>query len=142
MKKLYFFLLIAIATACDFETTRPASLASLEGAYRTNGFLDPLCIAISDESQLPALEIRKQSNGDYKITRTTFIPQKDVQTLSPVRAETSADTVKLFYQNKPVGTYVSSKWYNGKNEVISPVLRVSYNNTQKQEFFYFAGVKR
>lgn len=144
MKKLYVLLLLLTGAlgACDFDATRPVTIASLEGQYKTNGFLDPLCIAITDERQLPSVEIKKQSDGEYQVTRTTFIPQKDVQTLSGVRVQAASDSVKLFYQGQPIGHYTTTEWFNGQKEVKSPVLRISYTNPQTQAFLYFAGVKK
>ncbi|GAB3166465.1 hypothetical protein [Telluribacter humicola] len=144
MKKIYVLLLLVTGalSACDIDATHPVTITSLEGQYKTNGFLDPLCIAITDERQLPSLEIKKQSNGQYLITRTTFIPQKDIQTLSGVRVQAASDSVKLFYQNQSIGYYTTTEWYNGKKEVKSPVLRISYTDPQTQSFMYFAGVKK
>jgi len=113
----------------------------LEGAYQTNAFLDPLCIAITDVNQLPRLDILKNSDGSYRLVRTTFIPQTANTTLENISAVAISGGFSLRYQNQQIGTYEDGKWFNGKKEVNSKVLKVSHTDTQGT-FFYYAGVKK
>lgn len=114
----------------------------LEGVYKTNGFLDPLCIAITDENQLPRLDILKNSDGSYRLVRTTFIPQTATTTLENISAVAVSGGFSLRYQNQQIGTYEEGKWFNGKKEVTSKVLKVSHTDTAQGTFFYYAGVKK
>lgn len=114
----------------------------LEGAYQTNAFLDPLCIAITDVNQLPRLDILKNSDGSYRLVRTTFIPKTATTTLENISAVAVSGGFSLRYQNQQIGTYEDGKWFDGKKEVSSKVLRVSYTNTSQGAFFYYAGVKK
>jgi len=114
----------------------------LEGVYKTNAFLDPLCIAITDESQLPRLDILKNSDGSYRLVRTTFIPQTATFALENISAVAVSGGFSLRYKNQQIGTYEEGKWFNGKKEVSSKVLKVSYTDTLQKSFFYYAGVKK
>lgn|GEM_PF-2508181 len=140
----YFFLGI-LATILMVSCQREAVTQDpnvLEGVYKTNAFLDPLCIAITDESQLPRLDILKNSDGSYRLVRTTFIPQTATFALENISAVAVSGGFSLRYKNQQIGTYEEGKWFNGKKEVSSKVLKVSYTDTLQKSFFYYAGVKK
>ena len=140
----YFFLGI-LATILMVSCQREAVTQDpnvLEGVYKTNAFLDPLCIAITDESQLPRLDILKNSDGSYRLVRTTFLPQTSTFALENISAVAVSGGFSLRYKNQQIGTYEQGKWFNGKKEVSSKVLKVSYTDTLQKSFFYYAGVKK
>ncbi|MEZ4904814.1 MAG: hypothetical protein R2822_25220 [Spirosomataceae bacterium] len=116
----------------------------LEGIYKTNAFLDPLCIAITNDNQLPSLQINKQKDGSYQLVKTNFIPQISTSTLEGITTETTSKGFLLYYHQKQIGTYEDGKWYDDKKdkEVNSKVLRVSYSDQNQGVFFYYAGVKK
>lgn len=144
MKKLSVCLLVLLALlGCGKEeiTQNPNVL---EGVYRTNGFLDPLCIAITDDTQLPSLTISKKSNGTYELVRTNYIPQKSTQKLEGVTAQIITDGFELYYDKTKIGTYRDDRWYDDKKdkEVTSKVLAVSYANAGRGLYFSYFGVKK
>lgn len=144
MQKLSVCLLVLLALlGCGKEeiTQNPNVL---EGIYRTNGFLDPLCIAITDDTQLPSLTVSKKSNGTYELVRTNYIPQKSTQKLEGVTAQTIANGFELYHDNTKIGTYRDDRWYDDKKdkEVISKVLAVSYANAAQGLYFSYFGVKK
>ncbi len=144
MKNIFAFLLwLVVLGSCKGDDLSQDPNV-LEGVYRTNAFLDPLCIAITDENQLPRLDIVKKNNGTFDLTRTNFIPQPATQKLSGITIKEVKDGLELYYENTKVGTYVVGKLYDDKKdkEVSSKVLMVSYSNQSKSEFFFYAGVKK
>lgn len=144
MKNIFAFLLFLVVLGSCKGDDLSQDPNVLEGVYRTNAFLDPLCIAITDENQLPRLDIVKKNNGTFDLTRTNFIPQPTTQKLSGITIKEVKDGLELYYENTKVGTYVVGKWYDDKKdkEVSSKVLMVSYSNQSKSEFFFYAGVKK
>ncbi len=144
MKKLSVCLLVLFALlGCGKEeiTQNPNVL---EGTYRTNGFLDPLCIAITDDTQLPTLTISKKNNGTYELLRTNYIPQKSTQKLEEVTAKTITGGFELYHGQTKIGTYRDDRWYDDKKdkEVTSKVLAVSYANAGQGLYFSYFGVKK
>lgn len=132
---------VVLLTNCQREAiTQDPNV--LEGVYKTNGFLDPLCIAITNESQLPRLDILKNTDGSYRLVRTTFIPQTATSTLENISVVAVSGGFSLRYKNQPIGKYEDGRWFDGKKEINSKVLRVSYTDTSQGTFFYYAGVKK
>lgn len=143
MQKIYITFFVFSLLGCQRNDIGPDTNV-LEGAYKTNAFIDPLCIAITNDNQLPSLQIDRQKDGSYQLIRTNFIPQKSTETLEGVKAEASPTGFLLYYQQKQIGSYVEGKWYDDKKdkEVTSKVLRVSYSDQNQGLFFYYAGVKK
>ena len=143
MKNLYVFVLAVLAFGCQKDEVIQ-DVKVLEGIYKTNGFLDPLCIAITNENQLPSLQISKQSDGSYDLVRTNFIPQTTTVALKGVATQETSQGFLLYYNQKQIGSYADGQWYDDKKdkEVTSKVLRVSYSDQNQGLFFYYSGVKK
>ncbi len=144
MKKLsvYLFVILCFWGCNKEEITQDPNV--LEGTYRTNGFLDPLCIAITDETQLPSLQISKKKDGTYDLLRTNYIPQKTTQQLEGVTSTATSDGFELYYQQTKIGTYKNDRWYDDKKdkEVTSKVLKVNFSDQSQSVFFSYFGVKK
>ncbi|TDB67920.1 hypothetical protein [Arundinibacter roseus] len=146
MKNLYSSVLLAVLlfSGCTQDQPLPDS-GGLAGTYRTNGILDPSCVAISDDRQLPTLTIRKESDGSYQLTRTDFIPNKRTMSLSKVQVEPKSDSLVLFYQDQKIGHVTVRTWpkFEGKKvkDTTSPVLFVNYNNPDDQAFLFYIGYR-
>lgn len=144
MKKLSIFLFsLCIFWSCNKdEISQDPNV--LEGMYRTNAFLDPLCIAITDDNQLPSLQITKKSDGTFNLLRTSYIPQKSTQKLEGVTAQTTTKGFELYYGQTKIGSYQDDRWYDDKKdkEVTSKVLSVSYSEPTKGLYFSYFGVKK
>ena len=141
MKNLYALLFAVFFFGCqNNEVSQNPKV--LEGIYKTNAFLDPLCIAIENENQLPRLDITQNTDGSYHLLKTTFLPQTATTSLEGISAVANSGGFILYYKNQKIGTYEDGKWYDGKKEVNSRVLRVSYTDSQQSTFFYYSGVKK
>ena len=144
MKKLsvYLFVVLVFWGCNKEEITQDPNV--LEGTYRTNGFLDPLCIAITDETQLPSLQISKKKDGTYELLRTNYIPQKTTQQLEGVTSTATSDGFELYYRQTKIGTYNIDRWYDDKKdkEVTSKVLKVNFSDQSQSVFFSYFGVKK
>lgn len=149
MKKSFALILLAsslltfFGQSCTSDSPAPSmDITRLQGEYRTNASLDPSCVAISDERQLPQLSITQQTDGSYRLIRTDFYPSKRTSELRNITVQAKPDTLLILRDNQKIGSLAIGTWRNfsGKKvrEVTAPMLAVALNDTiTKTSFFYF-----
>ncbi|MBC7571696.1 MAG: hypothetical protein H7319_18495 [Spirosoma sp.] len=144
-KQLLFYLLLGSLAACTQENDvqpSPNTLAGeVSGAYRTNPYVDPSCVAIP-ASQMPVVTLRPESDGIVSLVYAYQFPKPGSQQLTGIQLSRRADNaVQLTHGNVVLGTVqIDRVFTNNGMEKQGRLLRINALDTQPN-VPYFTGVK-
>jgi len=144
-KQLLFCLLLSSFAACTQENDvhpSPGTLAGeVSGAYRTNPFVNPSCVAIP-ASQMPIITLRPESDGVVSLVYAYQFPKPGSRQITGVQLSRRADSaVQLTHDNVVLGTVQTDRVFtNNGMEKQGKLLRVDAQDILP-DVSYFAGVK-
>lgn len=141
LRTLLFCTVLFALAACGRENDITPTLAGeVAGNYKTNGFLDYLCIALSTD-QMPVVSISHESASTVSILYQQAYPTSRTIALKGVSLKRLADnSIELSQQGDALGTVRTDRAFNNNGlERQALVLRVQ--RQQGDDSFSFTGAK-
>lgn len=125
-------LLTSWLTGCQqTNDIEPQSLArSVAGTYKTNAFVNPLFVALTDK-QLPQLLVKPETDSTVILVYTKSYPTKTTQQLAHVLLQRSGDVVTLKQEGKIIGSWQWDRVFTGNGmETQANVLQLANQSGQ------------
>lgn len=143
-KQFFLFALLTATTACrheaDIEPDAPTLSGEVAGAYRTNAYLDPSHVALSD-NQMPYAELQTESDSTVTVIYTQRYPVKTSQRIPNVALSRQAEGICLRVADSSIGTLQTDRIFmNNGMEKNGKLLRLSHQSAPQRPL-YFAGFK-
>lgn len=143
-KQFLLLALLAAATACrretDIEPNAPTLSGEVAGTYQTNAYLDPSCVALSD-NQMPSVELQTESDTTVILIYTQRYPVKSSQQIPNVALIRQAEGIYLRVADSSIGSLQTDRIFmNNGMEKNGKLLRLSHQRAP-QSPLYFAGFR-